>query len=204
MPFVPFDNVIKIEGVYSWAGQVVENVHYYLVDETPNEDTARSLALAYRTWFFTYGPSITSNTAILTSVKWTIMEDENAPAGEYTTELPITGGRSSPSMPNNVTVAVKWLTAYRGRSFRGRTFHIGLTDDTANGSTLLVNFAQNLLTAYEDLIELTVDVGPAIMAVASRYSHGVLRERGIATPVINAAIDPTIDSQRRRLPGRGK
>jgi hypothetical protein len=204
MPFVPFNNVIRLDAIYSWDGQAVENVHHFLVDETPNVDTANSLASSYINWWGTEMRSLQANTLSLVNVVATIMETENDPVVEVSSGLPQSGTSVNNSMPNNVSVAISWKTNFRGRSYRGRTFHLGLTEAQVTGSTVDAGAVTALTNAYAELMALPVDVGPAILCVASRWSHGVLREQGVATAVTSVLVNNVVDSQRRRLPGRGR
>jgi hypothetical protein len=203
MAFVPFEDTIKLEGVFSWGGQICENVHYFKVDATPDVALCEELAAEYIQWWNQWMMSVVSTGAALTKVKCTIMEAENSPGIEYSTGLPSVGADASPSMPNNVTIAVRWVTALRGRSYRGRTYHIGLTENSVVHNGLLPAALTQLLNGYTELIGLTTSVGPAALCVASRVSNGVERTAGLMTPVDSVVIDGTIDSQRRRLPGRG-
>lgn len=204
MAFVPFNNTIKLEAVFTQDGQRIQNVHHYLVDETPNVDTAVSLCEAYKTWYNSYLKPIQTPDTSLVLIKATILETDNDPGVEYATGLPISGTNNVPSMPNNVTVAVKWLTGLRGRSYRGRTYHIGLAEDQVTKNNVIPAHLITLANTYGELISLTVDVGPAVMGIASRFHNNSERTVGVITPVTNVAVDATIDSQRRRLPGRGR
>lgn len=204
MAFVPFNNTIKIEPIFVWDGQRVQNVHYYLVDEFPDLTTAQDLAEAYIAWWDAGMKARTPTNLQLVMVVATIMEEENSPGLEVTTGLPLTGNNASPSLPNNVSVAVKWNTAFRGRSYRGRTYHIGLVEFVVTGNTIDTGYATDLQTLYTDLLVLDTDVGPARMGVASKISNGAFRTVGVITPVESVTVDRTVDSQRRRLPGRGR
>lgn len=204
MAFVPFNNTIKIEAVYIQDGQYVENVLHYIVDETPNVDTALSLAESWFNWWDTDLKVLQPNTVSLVKIKWTIMENDNDPGGEWTTQLPEVGTYNSPALPNNVTVAVRLVTPFRGRSYRGRIYHVGLTEGVVTGNTVSQTYLDSLIAAYGDMVSLTTDVGPAILGVASRFHNGVERSLGVITPVVSIFVDPIVDSQRRRLPNRGK
>lgn len=204
MGFVPFDNVIKLEPVFVWNGQYVENVHHYLVDETPSVDTCESLAASYVAWWDANMKGVMSSEVTLTMLRATIMETETSPGIEYTTGLPIVATGATQGCPNNVTVAIRWLTGLRGRSYRGRTYHIGLQENQVEYSYVNAPTISGLTTIYGDLIALSTNVGPAIMCVASKYHNGAERAVGVATPVTNVQIDRYCDSQRRRLPGRGR
>lgn len=204
MGFVPFENTIKLEPVFNWNGQTVENVHYFIVDETPSVDTATDLANAYITWYASNLMAWQPATCQLMKVKATIMETESSPGVEIVPSGTYDGNNVSPGLPNNVTAAVRWVTALRGRSYRGRSFHIGLCESQVDDSYLTSITTNGLKEAYDELISLTVDVGPAILGVASRVHNGQERSQGVITPVINCVVENTVDSQRRRLPGRGR
>jgi len=204
IPFIPFNNTIKLEPVFIWQDQRVQNVHYYIVDETPNVDTARALALSYIDWFDTTAKESVSNTASLVLVKATIMETETSPGVEVSTGLPIVGTRAANPLPNNVTLAVKWTTGLRGRSYRGRTYIIGLTEGDVDGNTVPAASITAYMAIYGELLALDTDVGPGVMGIASRVSNGTPRTVGVITPVTDLEINPVVDSQRRRLPGRGR
>lgn len=106
-------------------------------------------------------------------------------------------------MPNVITVAVKWVTALRGRSYRGRTYHIGLLE-THILDNMITTAAQTLLQTYYVNLWGSVAILTAEMVVASRIQGGVEREVGLMTPIIGFQIDRVVDTQRRRLPGRGR
>lgn len=204
MGFVPFNNTIKLETIYSWDGQYVENVFFYIVDETPDVATATSLCNAWAAVWDSKIRFTQPSNVILTALRGTIMEEENSPGVEVTSGLPTNGSHVSPSLPNNVSLALRWTTALRGRSYRGRTYHVGMPEAEVTGNAIVPAYLTALLDAYNDIITLTVDVGPALLGVASRRSHGVERTQGVITPVTGLVIDQYVDSQRRRLPGRGR
>ena len=72
-------------------------------------------------------------------------------------------------------------------------------------SRLTPVFQGNLLGAYEAL-RTTLD--NALLGVeysiVSFVSQGMWRMQPLVTPITGVALDPTIDSQSRRLPGRGQ
>ena len=204
MGFVPFVNVCKLEAVFDWNGQIVENVHYYRQTQAWIVEDMTQLAQAFVTSWNSNLKTIVSDQCSLTAVKVTDMSAENAPGIEFTGGLPIRGTNTSPSLPNNVTVAIKWITLKRGRSYRGRTYHVGLMENQVDGNEVNASTLGLLRDAYAPLIYLTNGLITAYKVVASRISLGEERITGVATDVTAVAIDPTVDSQRRRLPGRGK
>jgi len=115
-----------------------------------------------------------------------------------------TGAISFEQLPNNATLVCTLRTAQRGRSYRGRIYHIGLTEGQVVANTVVPGIITSLSLAYAQLLN-TANFGGCELAVLSRYNANAPRLIGVATPVIDTLFaDPTIDSQRRRLPGRGR
>ena len=204
MGFVPFDKVMRLEAVFRLDGQVVENVHHFW---QPNEftiDVVEDVCEAYKLWWVANLKPIVPDGVSLIKVIGTILDTENSPGIEYTTGLPVVGDSTSAEMPNNVSIAIRWNTGFRGRSYRGRTFHVGLTDGMVDGNNVTVATQNALLAAYTQLMILDTTPQAVMLGVASRVADGVERVTGVFTPVTGVVIDPVVDSQRRRLPNRGR
>lgn len=122
---------------------------------------------------------------------------------EDATGLPLAGTGGSVQLPNNVTLCIKWTTENRGRSFRGRTYHVGLTESQVTDNEVVAVAMGQFTTAYGALLTDLATAGWPLV-IASRYANNQPRITGVATLVTGFSIDPFIDSQRRRLPGRGR
>jgi len=71
--------------------------------------------------------------------------------------------------------------------------------NTVDGAVVL-----DLQAAYNDLRSLPFD-NPWEHCVISRFNAGAPRTTGVATKVTSCVVvDPYVDSQRRRLTGRGQ
>lgn len=161
------------------------------------------LAELFKVWWGTNIKPITTNHLSLIMIVARAMDTANSPAIEYTSGLPLEGDDSvNQPLPTSVTVAVKWTTELRGRSFRGRTYHVGLSEVQVNGNVLATAPHAAILAAYAELLEDLEGLN-ADLVIASRWSNHVQRTTGLTTPVTGVFLDPTVDSQRRRLPGRG-
>lgn len=203
MPFIPAENVVKLEAVLIYGGQYCENVYNYQLEVAPTAEIMEDLAAAFKaSWNTNFKPAVPA-TCSLVMIRCTDLSSESGPAIEYTTGLPIVGTQGNPQLPNNVTFVVKWTTALRGRSYRGRTYHVGLAEDQVVGNSLGTGYDVTFGAIYADLISLFADVYPAQLVVLSRYHNNAPRSSCVATPVLSAYVDTTLDSQRRRLPGRG-
>ncbi|AYP28975.1 MAG: hypothetical protein [Circular genetic element sp.] len=203
MPFQRVPLTTKVELLYGQQGQFVENVLHYKSLAPATEADLNALCAEFVNQWTTFLRPLTVSTAFLTSIKATSLDSEFAPGIEYTTGLPLAGTGAIPELPMNVTCAVRFLTALRGRSYRGRAYHIGLRQSFVNGSNLTSTFRTDLRNAWIGL--MSIESSPVFaQCVVSRYSDGALRAEGIATDVTNVQVEGTVDSQRRRLPGRGR
>jgi hypothetical protein len=144
---------------------------------------------------------LTTNQVSLVGVKATSLESDTAPAFERPTLIP--GDLAQAAEPNNVTLAIKFLTAGRGRSARGRNYIVGLHVDAVTNNEVSSAHAAQYVTAYDELRDTSV-ISVGTHVVVSRFLDGVERTEGIAQTVTGVTFtDFIVDSQRRRLPGRG-
>lgn len=203
-PFIPATNTVKLELCYTYNSQKTENVFYFTkTGGEPSVDDMTTFAGVVKDWWNTNMKPLTLNTMALRLIRVTDMTTENAPGIEYSTGLPLSGTIASTSQPpNNVCVTVKWVTGLRGRSYRGRTYHMGFDGAAMSAANTIGNaLVTSLQSAYRLL--RTVDVGWE-MVVVSQMHAGSWRASAVCTPILDCGIDATVDSQRRRLPGRGE
>jgi hypothetical protein len=204
MIFVPVDKTGEYHMIFSQDGQVVQNVFHVHFDEAPNAESLADAAGVLKDWWDTeLRPSCATNLS-LQRIEGVDLSTQDGTAVVYAGGLPLTGGATGATpFPNHVTFAVKWGTAFRGRSYRGRTYHLGLTENSVTGNTIGGASLTTFLAAYGALIEALSTAGYELV-VASKFHNKGPRTLGVATPVLSCSIDPTVDSQRRRLPGRGQ
>lgn len=202
MPFVPFPNTVKVEMIFSQAGQIVQNVFHVRSTEFTTPGALINIAEVFKEWWDVELQTLVSSKVTLTSIKVTSLQTATALGIEYVDGLPLAALGSPNALPNNATVAVKWITGVRGRSFRGRTYHIGLSTLQVSESSLNEVSQNALQTAYRELITLANDADMPLV-VASKIENGQFREVGEITFITDCSINRTLDSQRRRLPERG-
>jgi len=201
--FVPFTNVAQVATRFTQQGQQVENVYHVLFPAEPDSPTLLAMCAAFKTWWVNELQSNVCSEVSLNSVIATDLTTDVGVGVEYSTGLPLLGLNTDASVPMNVTLAISWLTAARGRSFRGRTYHVGMCRTDVVGSTIIAAEILLLRGSYGALITDVATAG-GVLVVASRRHAGVARTIGVATEINGVSIDNTVDSQRRRLPGRGR
>lgn len=202
MPFVPIPNAAQLEYIYQWDGQIVENVLTYKLNVSVDATNLQVLTTAAIAWWVANLKPIQSSSVALLAVKATDLSSSSGPVIEDTTSLAQSGAGASSAVPNNVSVAIKLITANRGRSFRGRVYHIGLVGSTVVNNTVALATRTALRNAW--IAAQTLGTSPVwTLAVGSKFSAGAPRTTGLATTVTDISVNQIVDSQRRRLPERG-
>lgn len=207
MPFVPAPNIVQAELIYSFGGQITENVLHYEPDGALTDDLMAELADELISLWGTNVAPLVANDLSLTTLRVTDLTTQFSNGFDVTTGLPISGGLASLSdepVPANVALAVKKNTAFRGRSRQGRIYHMGLTNDQVLFSTVDATTISSLVTAYTSMLGFSTAGATWEMVVLSRFENNVERTQALATEVTFLSADSTVDSQRRRLPGRGE
>lgn len=202
MAFVSFLNTAYVELVFQQHQQTVQNTLYFRGDNAWASGTLGQLNQELYDWWYDNMRIVQSDTVTLNTIRSRDMSSEFSYNAE---ETPLTGNvgtLTSPALPNNVTVAIKFVTALVGRRNRGRNFFVGLTEGQVAGNEIDATALGLIVDAYEDL-GTYVTVNGAIHVVASRAAAVSPDYNGITTPVVSYAADGFVDSQRRRLSGRG-
>lgn len=198
-------DTVEVEMRFLLDGQQVENVFH--VTRVANWDEAAMIVLAstFKDWWNVNLKPQVPTTLSLRSIRVTDLESLSGPSIEYTTGLPLAGTSAGLALPNGVSMVVRWLTALRGRSFRGRTYHLQLTEGGVDGNTINSGQVTTYTNNYQALLTLINTAIPAMsLCVLSEVSGGLPRANGICTVITGLSIDSTVDSQRRRIPGRGR
>lgn len=210
MPFVPVLNTVMVEIRMLWDAQRVENTLYFQSGSPPEPGAMATLGNNIIAWWLENIAPLTYNGVVVREV---VVTDLTTAIGPQVTQVPLTpllGLVADESVPNNVSLAVSFRTANRGRSFRGRNYFVGLTDGFVSHNNVISTFADDVVAAY-DLLDGPPFAPTWTWSVVSRYfgvdpvtGVPVPRAAGVITPITTVLItDLTVDTQRRRLPGRG-
>lgn len=203
MPFQPAPNAALIEWVYDLDDQICENT-YHVESDAPL--TAGELAIlaqeCYEWWASELAPTISFDVTLL-RVDTKGLDDVTSPLASYTPGALAVGGAGVGSVPNNVAFCVKHTTATAGRSGRGRWYLLGAPKTLVTNSQLGLAQAALYVSAFPTL-DTALGVLDLTPVIVSRMQSGVVLPEAVMYPITGHSFtDNTVDSQRRRLPGRG-
>jgi hypothetical protein len=212
MPFVPVPNAAMVEIRYLLDGQQIENTLYFESGAAITQPSLLALVGAVFDWWQTNLQPLLPLALQLAEISATDLTSATGPQASLVPAVDELGAVNSPQLPNNVSLAVSFRTALRGRSFRGRNFYPALWEAGVDENTVQPTIITAIHSAYTALIGDTgVSDAGFDWVVVSRFSgvdsagKPIPRITGVATIITTVVIvDPTIDSMRRRLPGRGR
>lgn len=202
MAFIPIPNTVQVETVFEVHGERCENVYHCQFQAAYDATDIANLLDVFRDWWTVNFRGDNTPEVSLVNLIGTDMDSQTGPRVEDATGLPLAGTGTGQAMPGNVTLAVRWLTDQRGRSFRGRTYYIQLREATIDGNVITAGTATDIADGFAQLLTDVSTFG-APLVVASRFSGGAPRTTGLATLITSVFVDRNVDSQRRRLAQRG-
>lgn len=204
MPFVATPNGLSLELRYNWNGQLCENVLNFQVPTDLDPAALETFGSGIASAWATHAAPATVNTCRLTELYFTDLSSVDGFTFTFIPEGGVPGTQILPSMPNNVSCALSLRTNSRGRSYRGRIYPPGMAEASADANVVGAGWRAAWLAFVSNVMSEALDAGFAL-AVLSKRANGVERPTGVLTAVTTILFtDDVIDSQRRRLPGRGR
>ena len=205
MPFQPCPTVIQARIVASLDNQDCENVLHF---KQPTGDitfsTLLSLGGDILSWLSSQiAPLVTSDVAFRKIVLRDLSLVDGASA--EMTGLGVSGSADLPTLPNNVAYVMSLRTGISGRSFRGRAYMFGIPESVVVNNDVDIVYTDAAVAAWSALITTGAIGTTYLWSVLSRRNGGSLRPEGLGFAITQVTVvDTVVDSQRRRLPGRGK
>jgi len=205
MAFIPIPDTVLCQLVGRIDGQQTIN-DLYFTNTTPGVTLAEvtDLAEAVSSWYVSSMLTLLSSAFSLERIHARDLTSQASFSVDVNSG-PAPGSSGGAFVPNNVAPCISFRTAFAGRSGRGRNYIPGVPQPVVDGNTLTPGFIADATAAYGSLLpgEGLVPAG-WVWVVASRYTLGAPRPAGITYPVQSVIFtDNIVDSQRRRLPGRG-
>lgn len=205
MAFQPVDRTVQIQLFGREDGQTtINDLYFYHGPSDPTVTEVAALLDAICEWYAGSIASYASDTwsfvlgkaRLLTSAAGFVLANALHGAG---------GGVGGGVAPNNVSFAVSFRTAVGGRGGRGRNYVPGIPNQALSGNIITSDFITNYINAYSALLPAGATVpDPWAWVIVHRFENGVPLAAGL--PIVVEAVvatDNVVDSQRRRLPGRG-
>lgn len=206
MVFIPVPNTAEATVVYSGPNnnQMV-NTYYFRRDvEGWDPDSLQALGEALLDWEQNYARGNRSNQVRCLGAECRDLSTKDSFLVFVAKVPPIVGAIVQGVLPANVTLAVSFRTPFAGRSFRGRTYWIGLAEGDVSGDFVSPGRGEGIVNACTALKDVVAPAVGAELVVVSRVANGQRREVGVATPVTSIGLtDFRVDTQRRRLIGEG-
>lgn len=203
MPFIPADDVLQVEFLITCNGQRVENVVHYYADAAWTITDMTAFGTPLVTWWVNNIRPLVHTGTSLRAIRMTDMRAAIAPVIEFNTGLPSVGSGAGASLPNSVSTVITKRTTLRGRSYRGRIYTYGMMETQMDGDAINPAVTTSYINAWNAALTFTVGAITWNMVVLSRYANNAPRANGEHTAVLNFTSDGIVDSQRRRLSGRG-
>lgn len=204
MAFIPGDRGVRFAPIYDFSGEACQNTLWFYFAGGVPEDLDALCEQFFVNWADGVMPHLSSavKLAAVIAQDWT---SQDGRVGAYFPEAPVVGGLGGACMANNTAFCFKLRTARRGRAYRGRFYIPGIpmsqvTDNNHVAETWIEAIIPGLINAI-----IVDSPTPSIPVVASFRLNKVWRTAAHFEPVLGVAwTDLTLDSMRRRLPGRGR
>lgn len=205
MAFVPAPNIVEVQFRYTLDGERAMNRIHVNVGATPSSGTIGPLLAECADWWDGNVKTLVPPEMALREVYGKSLEEAAAPEGTVSAGMPILGTFSGNLLPNNVSLAVSLRSGFTGRSSRGRWFWCGLSESQVTGSLVAGGTVSSIDAALTNLKSLIDGLGHTWVVVSYRENNAPR----VGGPIYNVVetitiVDSIVDSQRRRLPGRGQ
>jgi len=210
--FVPASNVAKVTMEYAIGdGDIAENV--FNVQNTGAWDASHLTTLAgvFNTWNDTAVGGHSPYEARSTETSLTQVEARDITTQTSTVVIvPYAGAHAagaddSGQVPAGLTKAFTARSGLAGKSQRGRTFVVGLAQDSLNSSDknfIALTTANDYVAWFNALIAAVHSANAAwTLCVLSTWHNKVQRDEGVTTPITSYGYaNLGVDYQRRRAP----
>lgn len=195
--------MVRLVAQYISSGEIVENVYNFSAGAPPTTATMNNLIDAFIAWETAHGVNMRAATTGLQRVTCTDLSTATGAVVDRQVIPELDGTSPGLQAPNNVTLAFAIRTPLRGRSYRGRIYHVGMPNNQILGNLIVGPTLTSWVGAYSLLLSL--GVAPIFhLGVLSRHNGGVRLATCVWTQATAFTANQQLDSQRRRLPGHNR
>lgn len=195
IPNQPF--IAHVTMVFSRDTRIMENTFHLFKATGWTLTTLMQAAVDTVSWWNLYYKFCCGNGVALTQVQIRLYDPANPLAFDQPVSPAQAGNIAETLEAGNVTVTLSWRTGLAGRKQRGRIYLVGLTEPRVNANDTITS------------VQLSLMATAAAQFIGPVWSNGVVpaifhRADNTYTPVNSYVLENVVDSQRRRLPGRGR
>lgn len=206
MPLPPVPNAVKCVVYNTWDGQVCNTDLWFVgPSATPSVGDLVTLGDIVATWWLSSILPQLGESLAFNKVRAQSMAVVDGPLIDTfgTGEV---GGVAAETVPNNCNPCITFRTSVGGKSGHGRNYIPGVTNADVVGNVVQPALIGSLVDGYAQLLPGgTSDPSPFVWSVVSYFTANAPRVTPLSWPIENVGFsDNIVDSQRRRLPGRGK
>lgn len=204
MPFIPVNNTLQAKLIMQSNNQDVINDLYFVFAAAPLAADRALLATAMHTFWTNHYKLHTPDSVQLREIDIVDLSSSSAPTTQLIINPVEAGSLVGAICPLNTSLCISLRTALRGKNYRGRVYTPPQRQaDEATAGTWNTSLVSNLLTDFAWLLT-AANTASGIWSVVSRFLNNSPRGSGVTTPITAVTADVNIDSQRRRLIGRGR
>ena len=201
MAFIPVPNTVGVRLVHQFLGQPITNTLYVRYPNPPDFTDLTSLAGVVANLWTQHIMNKLSNQAVLSLLS---LRDLTTSAGvvyDYSgPPLPVSGAFGGPPCPSSVSAVFSLKTGLAGRSYRGRLYIGGFSEQQTDGNFLLSSVLNALRDGLLSVID-GINNADRQVVVVSRYNERQARQTAVTTPIQSVQIRTfRLASQRKRLP----
>lgn len=207
MPFISAPNCAEAVIRFTLPnGNIAVNVlNFRRIDSTDYTlTTLTDLTNRLKTWHAALYDLCQSNQVSLTSIYARDLSNEFGAVVDVPVSPAQVGAVASPALPANVTLSISHRTGFAGRSYRGRSYVVGLSEGSVAGDFVGSSAANLAQTAFNGLRGGDFVLNGHEFVILSRYTDGAPRSEALPIAVTQSLyVDLRVDTQRRRLIGEG-
>jgi len=201
--FIPAYDCCRTVMQYEIFGQTVENVHYFRQSGGFTGEELDALNSSITTaWAANLRPLLPPQATL----QQIISTAQEVPSGVQDTDIVAVAGSNADDSINalNATLAIKFSTGQSGRSYRGRMYWPALVGVEVLDNEVSSSYVNDIVSALESFFgAIFSDVGAQHVIVSYQQDCEWLTT-AVSTFVTGYGVaDRHVDSQRRRLSGRG-
>jgi len=198
IPFPEIDGWVSVEYIVLYQGEYIETVINFKADPpVQSEAELTNFAALVGPATFSLLQTCMSSEAMLVSVKYTT-HNKSLPNVRIEATPNLAGTVTGDGSPGNVTCAVTSKTGRIGRKYRGRNFMPAIAEQHTDGNAVIAGYQVNVMQFFARLLQGFATATTVYKTVVASRTFGLL------TTIVSYGIELYIDSQRRRLHGRGR